>query len=325
MEVLPQKEIHYSWGKESIYLFSHPPDLKKLEEQNNKIVRIFSTDLNFSSTDHPLICIGNTTVLTKHPHHFLIQAVKGNIQNFTYLKQGNKTIGASFKIDGIQHSTISGIKGSINEVFSSLPTYLKNKNGSIIRSWNFIENIHQNYHKFNEARNIFFQNKKINDYPAATGIEADLGGAKFNLSLDAISGPPEKLQITTLHSDLQMEAYNYGPKFSRGKVIYFKKEGIKKIYISGTSSVNQQGKSVFCNNPEKNAAYVLRCVEHILEKEGSDIGRIVMSLIYCKDKEHYEEFLKIYKTRQCKFPYIPLFVNICRKDLFFEMECIALG
>lgn len=322
----PQKirSIKFTWGEETYFLFSGHIDLEKIETQDYKIIRIFSTDLNFSNPKYPFCSFGHTKIISNPLRFFYVQAIKGDIQNFHYVKNvQQEVVGVHFETRSVKQTMLSGLGGRFDEVFQNISLFLPAPN-QIVRCWHFIETIHQNYTPFNLARDRFFSKKGITaPYPAATGIEADLKTGPLNVCLDSITGPSDQLEITTLGSDLQKEADTYGPKFSRGKVLHFKKEGLRKIYISGTSSIDQGGRSVFCHEPEQNVSYVLDCVDHLLKKANSSFQEIVMSIIYSQDQEHYQAFLKIYKKKQWEFPILPLFVNICRKNLSFEMECLA--
>lgn len=313
--------IQYPWGEEKFFLFSSAPNLEALIQEDYRIIRIFTTDKHVHTNQYPFCILGNITN-SDDKKYWLIQAIKGDIKSFHYIKNKEQIIGAQFISDQTQQCFLTGIQGRERSVFAQLETYIPSDQ-QIVRMWNFMENIDQNYVAFNTSRDGFFQKHDITDYPAATGIETYLGGEELSVSIDAVTGSLEALEITTLQSDLQNEACDYGPKFSRGKVVHFKKEGIRKIYISGTSSVDKEGQSIFCNEPKENVTYVLECVEHLLKKTKSDFHNIVMSIVYCKDKAHYEAFLALYKKRHWDFPYMPLFVNICRRNLSFEIECVA--
>jgi len=197
------------------------------------------------------------------------------------------------------------------------------KSHDIFRFWNFIELIEKNYDIFNEIRKSYFQLHDIQNFPAATGIESSLINSKISLCAEG-TDTAEAIQIKTLNSNLQNEASDYGPQFSRGKVLEFLDEGIKKIYISGTSNVGKNGESVFFENSDKNVKYVFECVEHLLKKESAELNDIVFSIVYSKTEEHFNVFQALYKKNNWNFPYIPLFTNICRENFFFEIECMAI-
>ncbi len=259
---------------------------------------------------------------------------EGNLKSFRYISQlalthqltgglntkeiDGRKIGTIFETENERQLYLCGFQD-----YESVDEVLKSQNFSpqdLFRHWNFIEDINHNYEGFNQLRDAYFQKHKITDFPAATGIEADLEGQKLSLNFEGIQS--NEVEIKDLKSDLQPDASSYGPKFSRGKVLTFSQ--FKKVYISGTSSVDWDGKSIFQDDPERNVDYVLDCVGHLLQKEGTDFNDIVFSIVYCKNEKYFDIFLQIYKSKNWRFPFIPLCVNICREDLFFEMECVAI-
>jgi enamine deaminase RidA (YjgF/YER057c/UK114 family) len=144
------------------------------------------------------------------------------------------------------------------------------------------------------------------------------------VGLEAIkpkAGKAVKVQIVS--SRMQCEAWKYGPKFSRAVLVTFKEDNIRKLYVSGTSSVNRRGKSVLKGKCGENIAYVMACIKHLLEKNRMSFDDLVMSHAYFKNAVVYEEFRSVYAANAWDFPYNPIFVDICRDDLLFEMECIA--
>jgi enamine deaminase RidA (YjgF/YER057c/UK114 family) len=193
------------------------------------------------------------------------------------------------------------------------------------RFWIYMKNIRENYAAFNSVRDRYFKKNGIIDYPASTGIEADLAeNHRISIGLEALKSIDSKdIAIQSLTSDLQCEASTYGPKFSRGEVVHFKNDRLKKIYVSGTSSVCKNGSSAQTNDCAKNIDYVISCVNHILANSGAGLEDIVMSHIYSKNDKVQRIFEKIYLNKEWTFPYNLLKTNICRENLIFEMECIA--
>ena len=76
-----------------------------------------------------------------------------------------------------------------------------------------------------------------------------------------------------------MKPLEYGPKFSRGKILDFENDKVKKIYVSGTSSVDKKGKSALIGDYDKNIDYVISCVEHLLKNSNTG-SKILLCLEY---------------------------------------------
>jgi enamine deaminase RidA (YjgF/YER057c/UK114 family) len=278
-----------------------------------------------------------------------IVAVKGKFEIFEYVKDRRKIVGTYFKVSGREHLYVSGLGlnrvskkigfgEEVRKVYELADSIFSRYNFStqnVYRFWNCMENIltnnAENYALFNRERDAYFKKHGVSDYPAATGIESALSGRqRINLSLEAVKAGKD-VSIQTLHSDFQCEAWEYkkhrawgyGPKFSRGKILEFKKEGVRKVYISGTSNVDQKGQAVFLDDMGKNMNYVVSCAEHLLEKADLSLDNIISSRLYFKSPDLFSLFKKISRKRKWNFIYNLLFADICRNNFFFEMECMA--
>ncbi len=127
------------------------------------------------------------------------------------------------------------------------------------------------------------------------------------------------------------EAYCYAKpsSFSRGLRVNIK--GVAFLFISGTASVDEHGRSV---NPGDFRAQAWRAYENItalLEAEGASWKDIVRTTCYLRDIERdYEAFNEIrteFFRRQGLDP-LPASTGIqailCRPELLIEMEAIAI-
>lgn len=319
--------------------FGRPNELKKIAK---------------TASSYPCMLLGHSNKTKKAVETCGIEilAVKGKFDSFEYIKSDKKTIGAFFKIRSREYLYVSGLgleervgkiglKEEAKKIYASVDGILSRYKFSprnIYRFWNCMENMlennAENYALFNEARDEYFKKHGVSDYPAATGIEAALPGRqRISISLEAIKAKKKNdISFETLHSDFQCEAWEYkkhkawkyGPKFSRAKLLKFERERMKKIYVSGTSNVDQKGRSILLDDYEKNISYVISCVEHLLKKAGASLDDVAASRVYFKNDELSETFQKIYRDRKWAFPYNSLFANICRENFFFEMECIAV-
>lgn len=265
----------------------------------------------------------------------LIQVVCG-IEAFKYIQKAGRVVGVKYQSGGVKFLSVTGIDKLVDKNFSFTRQadrtyrYLESilrANGfqleNVYRFWNFMESIGANYAKFNQARNVYFEKNKIQEFPAATGIEARLAdGAQISINLEAMENSAT-LKKRRIKSQMQCEAVKYGPRFSRAMLLSCPKEKTRKLYVSGTSSVDKKGKSIILDDPKKNVTYVLSCVEHLLEKNRLSFKDIVTAYVYFKNKQMQKEFQRSYRTNKWSFPYNSFFVEICRDSFFFEMECIV--
>jgi len=342
------KEYYITIGRCNVDRSYLKPFLSNLQKKQIKIISITysGNSEKFRLFSHlfrtyPTVIIGDSTGRAKGNNAGVyIHAIQGKLKNFKYIKSNREIIGTYFESSGRYDSLF--LKTPNDFVSSSLEDFEKEVSGvyeviekniheygfsheDIYRFWNYMKNVNRNYSSFNKVRDKYFRKHKITDFPAATGIEAALPRKQnISISLEVIKAKNDKyLTIKSLRSDFQCEPLIYGPKFSRAKLLNFKKDRVKKIYVSGTSSVDRKGNSILGEDYEKNIAYVMSCAEHLLKKAGMSIENIVMSRVYFKNTAVEKVFEKIYRNKNWDFPYNFLFANICRDNLTFEIECIA--
>ena len=289
---------------------------------------------------YPTLVIGNSPARTSLKNASVcIHAVAGDFKKFAYIRSGKEVVGAYFASKRLEHLSLSGVSASgsmarkdfkkeAQSVYKRIDVILSRFHfspRSTYRFWNYMEDISKNYRSFNAARNWYYAKHGIRQFPAATGIEAGLSGsAQIRIGLEALKSANKKgVMMETVASDMQNEAWEYGPKFSRAVLVRFPRDGVKKLYISGTSSVDKKGKTISSDSREENISYVLDSVGHLLKKNGMSLGNLLTSYVYCKNADVLKAFERLYATKKWNFPYNPVITNICRDDFLFEIECIA--
>jgi enamine deaminase RidA (YjgF/YER057c/UK114 family) len=282
----------------------------------------------------PLLALGDSISNNKTVGAYIC-AIKPNTSEkikFLYIKNKQKIItGVYFKTKNFSFLSKTGLsdktknknfndetKNEYKEIEKMLGKYRFNFK-DIHRFWNYMGDILNYYADFNKTRDFYFNKHHIVKYPAATGIEAKLINKNIFIGFEAIKG--KNIKIKTLSSNMQKEAYKYGSKFSRA--ILLSNNNIKKIYVSGTSSIDKNGKSILTSQPRKNIEYVIKAIKNILSQENLTMNDITMSYVYGINNSILDIFKKIYAKKHFNFPFIELETPICRKDLLFEMECIA--
>ncbi|MFH0864794.1 MAG: Rid family hydrolase, partial [Bacteroidota bacterium] len=97
-----------------------------------------------------------------------------------------------------------------------------------------------------------------------------------------------KKHITNL--SVLNEAYHYEKPsaFSRG--IRVDMNGVTFIFISGTASIDEKGKTVHVGDFEKQTLRTYDNIKKLLEEEGATWKDVVKTTVYIKDiSKHYEE------------------------------------
>jgi enamine deaminase RidA (YjgF/YER057c/UK114 family) len=197
--------------------------------------------------------------------------------------------------------------------------------GNIVRTWLYLDDILSWYDEFNKVRTAFFNEKKVFDgiVPASTGIGVgNPDGAAVVADALAIKPKTDRVQIHALPSPLQCPALDYGSSFSRAIEIVL--PDIRRIYVSGTASIEPDGKTAHIDDIEGQVCLTMEVVRAILQSRDMDWSDVNRAIAYFK---HWEDIpvLDCY-CKQRGLSAVPIAVShadICRDDLLFEIEVDA--
>lgn len=127
------------------------------------------------------------------------------------------------------------------------------------------------------------------------------------------------------------EAYDY-PKpssFSRG--IRIDANGLAVLLISGTASIDENGRSVHIGDLRAQVRRTFANVTALLESEGATWKDVVRTTCYLRDIERdYEAFNEertaFYQSQQLEYPPASTGIQaiLCRPELLVEIEAIAM-
>lgn len=148
--------------------------------------------------------------------------------------------------------------------------------------------------------------------------------------LQAIAHAPIQKRAITNHGVLN-EAFDYAKpsSFSRGMRIDL--NGFVVLFISGTASIDEHGKSVHIGDFRAQMRRTLANITGLLESEGCTWRDIVRTTCYLRDIERdYEAFNEertaFYKLQE--LDPLPASTGIqailCRPELLIEIEAIAM-
>ena len=126
------------------------------------------------------------------------------------------------------------------------------------------------------------------------------------------------------------EAYHYGKpsSFSRGMRVDIGE--VTMLFISGTASVNEEGKSVHEGDFFAQAQRTLKNITALLESEGATWHDVVRTTCYLKDMHDYDKFNKARTQFYSEQGLDPLpastcvEAHLCRDELLVEVEAIAV-
>lgn len=129
------------------------------------------------------------------------------------------------------------------------------------------------------------------------------------------------------------EAHAYHPtpaSFSRGLRVDLEAD-TSVLYISGTSAVDEKGKSIHVGDFRAQCWRTFRNITELLRAEGATWQDVVRTSCYLRDIERdYEDFNQVrnYFLRAMDLDPLPASTGIqarlCRSDLLIEIEAIAM-
>lgn len=252
------------------------------------------------------------------------ESIENNSQKFGYYLLDRKSNNKYLYLDGIRFNDLDfeiQCEKTYQFIFECFDKYWFTVK-DYVRAWNFIQNIFDNYATFNKVRNKYFEKYNLfSDYPAGTWIWAVLDD-DFIMNTCAFAVSSASIVHQANISKRQVQAFSYGPKFSRSRLLEYWKT--KKLFVSWTASVDKDWKWAFTDDILKNIQNTFDIVESLLDNVEMWFDNIVSCFVYLKEKWDLEYFEKIYKMWNYSFPYIYVYNDICQKYFLFEMECIAV-
>lgn len=194
-----------------------------------------------------------------------------------------------------------------------------------VRTWLFADDILSWYDQLNTARNQFFEHHDIYHQlvPASTGVGmANVHGTLLAAQVLAVRSKNGAMRPSSVESPLQCPALDYKSSFSRA--VKLDRSDHRKLYISGTASIDMAGKTAHVGDTAAQIELTMRVVEAILERAGMDWSNAVSSLVYFKDRREFGLFDAYCRRRTIKLPHIKIQADVCRDDLLFEIEVDAV-
>lgn len=197
----------------------------------------------------------------------------------------------------------------------------------VLRTWFYNDTILAWYKEFNVVRTKFFHARKVFDglVPASTGVAGrnPLGAALLS-GLIAIKSDDDGVKVFEVPSPLQNPALHYGSSFSRA--VELELPDLRRLYISGTASIDEQGNTVFLGDCAAQVQRTMEVVHAILQSREMDWGDVTRSLAYFKhgaDAPLFERYRQ--EAGVPAFPVVTVENDICRDDLLFEIEVDAVA
>ncbi len=269
-------------------------------------------------------------------HGLLARAVVG--PKVASIQVDDVTAGVLFEMNGLRYCRLGGIvppdrnasrKEQTQAVFEFMERALRNANmnfTNVARTWFYNQDMLEWYDVFNAVRTAFFLERGLFDkfVPASTGIGCRNGcGTALTGGLIAVADRDNKAPLIEVLSPLQRPSFEYGSAFSRA--VEFSSCGTRRLFISGTASIEPSGKSVHIGNVRAQIQLTLDVVQAILHSRDMDWNDITRSIAYFKHAEDAYSLEACMKERHMPpLPGILAHTDICRDDLLFELEADAI-
>jgi enamine deaminase RidA (YjgF/YER057c/UK114 family) len=195
----------------------------------------------------------------------------------------------------------------------------------VVRTWMFLDDILGWYGPFNLVRREAFARMRVTPdrLPASTGVGVanPLGAAACAAAL-AVQPLNGSVSIRVGASPLQCPAPAYGSCFSRAMELEF--PGSRQLLVSGTASLAPDGGNAHEDDPAEQVLLTMAVVEALLAAGGFGFRDVCRATAYFKRTEDHRFFLEWLLKNEVQLPVVNAQADICRPELYFEIELDAL-
>jgi enamine deaminase RidA (YjgF/YER057c/UK114 family) len=251
---------------------------------------------------------------------------------------GNRVVGSVFEDEHARHCVLGGLgptavtllaPAQVQQMLGNMECALDLAGfelADVVRTWFYNENILSWYGDFNRVRTAHYANVKFRtrSTPASTGVAGrNPAGAALAVAAWAVQPLKGDDVAREIGSPLQCPAPNYGSSFSRAMEI--ESGGYRRLFISGTASIEPGGKTVWVGNAKKQIDLTMDVVGAILQSRGMDFENIQRAIAYFQHpafKPYFDAWCVKRGLRE--LPVIAVNCDICRDDLLFEIEVDAV-
>ena len=232
--------------------------------------------------------------------------------------------------------TDSDIKGSFDQTareFAELSSELAGLQGNIadhtVRTWLYCRDVDNNYAGLVQARNRFFDSIGLTSkthFIASTGIEGISAKPSRLVTMDSLNIPgldpnqmrylsaPEMLSPTTI----------YNVRFERGTRLVLGDRS--HYYISGTASIDKNGKVLFPDDVRNQTCRLLDNVEALMRSSEGSLEDLKQATVYMRDIADVPVIREeLEKRLPAGIPMVLVKAPVCRPAWLVEMETIGIN
>ena len=202
--------------------------------------------------------------------------------------------------------------------------YNLNVRKNLVRTWIYVRDIDNHYAGMVEARKNFLHSQGLSRetrFVASTGVEGRGTESGAIVTMDSFSlGNIREEQIVAIDALEHLPpTMLYGVTFERGLKVRFGDRS--HLVISGTASINEDGKIAHEGDIEKQTHRTIDNVEALLRSQGATLNDMTYVLCYLRNPKDYECVKEIVSERLPRnIPLIIVEAAVCRSAWLFEME-----
>lgn len=197
---------------------------------------------------------------------------------------------------------------------------------SCLRTWFMVRDIDVNYKGVVDGRNEVFNSLGLTPdthFIASTGINGVSADPAQTVAFNAyadLNVTPDR--ITYLHGKSHLNrTAEYGVSFERATAVDY--PACRRIYVSGTASIDNHGKIVHAGAIAAQTDRMLENIAVLLEEGGAGFGDVAHFIVYLRDIADYNTVSLIFAERFPDVPTIIVLAPVCRPGWLVEAECMA--
>ena len=198
---------------------------------------------------------------------------------------------------------------------------------NLIRTWLFVQNIDANYQGMVAARREFFAEHGLTPdthFVASTGIEGTSANPAAKILLDAYAiGGGRQEQFKHLSAlDHLSPTHLYGVTFERGTSVAYHDR--KHILLSGTASIDHQGKILHEGNLSRQIDRTIENMEALLKPADATLKDMCILIAYVRDPGDQAVVWQQIRERFDDIPTEVIVAPVCRPGWLVEIEGMAI-
>ena len=251
------------------------------------------------------------------------------IAAWVYAVEGGEMQDGVFSHNGYRHFWTGGMTsaepGSEAQMADIFKTYGDALN--CLRTWIFVRDVDTHYAGVVKGRRDYFNSIGLTPdthFLASTGIAGFSAEPRQLVRMDAYAArglQEEQIQYLHAYDHLSPTAL-YGVTFERGTAVSYGDR--KHVFISGTASIDKEGKVVHLNDPVKQTERLLENVQALLQEADAGFEDIACSIVYLRDAADFPRVREVFQRLYPALSPIYVLAPVCRPAWLVEMECLAI-